>query len=135
MAERGEKLNILSSSALKLMACVFMLIDHVGVRLFPGVLLLRIIGRLAFPIFAFMIAEGCKYTRNKLRYFLQLFGLALGCQIVYFIADGSMYLSVLFTFSLSVLTIFTLQYCKAKPKALPYNIVRQSQRLCPVCCS
>jgi hypothetical protein len=30
-----------------------------------------------------------------------------------------MYLSVLFTFSLSVLTIFALQYCKAKPKALP----------------
>jgi hypothetical protein len=96
-----------------------MLADHVGLMFFPEAELLRIIGRLAFPIFAFMIAEGCKYTRNKLRYFLQLFGLALGCQIVYFIADGSMYLSVLFTFSLSVLTIFALQYCKAKPLALP----------------
>ena len=96
-----------------------MLADHVGLMFFPHAELFRIIGRLAFPIFAFMIAEGCKYTRSRLRYFGQLFGLAVGCQIVYFIADGSMYLSVLFTFSLSVLTVFALQYCKAKPKALP----------------
>ena len=64
MAEHDEKFNILSSSALKLLACGFMLIDHVGVRLFPDVLILRIIGRLAFPIFAFFIAEGCRYTRK-----------------------------------------------------------------------
>ena len=115
----SESRGFLTGNQLKLIAAGAMLADHVGLMFFPEAELLRIIGRLAFPIFAFMIAEGCKYTRNKLRYFLQLFGLALGCQIVYFIADGSMYLSVLFTFSLSVLTIFTLQYCKAKPKALP----------------
>ena len=109
----------MTGNALKIIAAAAMLLDHVGLMFFPGNALLRIIGRLAFPIFAFMIAEGCKYTRNRLRYFLQLFGLALGCQIVYFIADGSMYLSVLFTFSLAVLTIFALQYCKAKPRALP----------------
>ncbi len=109
----------MTGNTLKIIAAIAMLIDHVGLMFFPENVLLRIIGRLAFPIFAFMIAEGCKYTRNRLRYFLQLFGLALGCQIVYFIADGSMYLSVLFTFSLAVLTIFALQYCKAKPAALP----------------
>ena len=109
----------MTGNALKIIAAAAMLLDHVGLMFFPANALLRIIGRLAFPVFAFMIAEGCKYTRNRLRYFLQLFGLALGCQIVYFIADGSMYLSVLFTFSLAVLTIFALQYCKAKPGALP----------------
>ena len=109
----------MTGNALKIIAAAAMLLDHVGLMFFPANALLRIIGRLAFPIFAFMIAEGCKYTRNRLRYFLQLCGLALGCQIVYFIADGSMYLSVLFTFSLAVLTIFALQYCKAKPSALP----------------
>ena len=109
----------MTGNALKIIAAAAMFLDHMGLMFFPANALLRIIGRLAFPIFAFMIAEGCKYTRNRLRYFLQLFGLALGCQIVYFIADGSMYLSVLFTFSLAVLTIFALQYCKAKPGALP----------------
>ena len=109
----------MTGNTLKIIAAIAMLIDHVGLMFFPEIALFRIIGRLAFPIFAFMIAEGCKYTRSRLRYFLQLFGLALGCQIVYFIADGSMYLSVLFTFSLAVLTIFALQYCKAKPTALP----------------
>ena len=108
----------MTGNALKIIAAAAMLLDHVGLMFFPTNALLRIIGRLAFPIFAFMIAEGCKYTRSRLRYFLQLFGLALGCQIVYFITDGSMYLSVLFTFSLAVLTIFALQYCKAKPSAL-----------------
>ena len=109
----------MTGNTLKIIAAIAMLTDHVGLMFFPENALFRIIGRLAFPIFAFMIAEGCKYTRSRLRYFLQLFGLALGCQIVYFIADGSMYLSVLFTFSLAVLTIFALQYCKAKPTALP----------------
>lgn len=111
----SEKRGFLTGNQLKLIAAAAMLADHIGLMFFPRVEFFRIIGRLAFPIFAFMIAEGCKYTHNKLRYFAQLFGLALGCQIVYFIADGSMYLSVLFTFSLSVLTIFALQYCKAKP--------------------
>ena len=108
----------MTGNTLKIIAAVAMLIDHVGLMFFPENMILRIIGRLAFPIYAFMIAEGCKYTRNRLRYVLQLFGLALGCQIVYFIADGSMYLSVLFTFSLAVLTIFALQYAKACPSPL-----------------
>ena len=105
----------MTGNTLKIIAAIAMLIDHVGLMFFPENALFRIIGRLAFPIFAFMIAEGCKYTRSRLRYFLQLFGLALGCQIVYFLVDGSMYLSVLFTFSLAVLTIFTLRYAKANP--------------------
>ena len=111
----SESRGFLTGNQLKLIAAAAMLADHVGLMFFPEAELVRIIGRLAFPIFAFMIAEGCKYTRNKLRYFLQLFGLALGCQIVYFIADGSMYLSVLFTFSLAVLSIFALQNYKSNP--------------------
>lgn len=111
--------GFLTGNQLKIIAAATMVMDHAGLMFFPNSVLLRILGRLAFPIFAFMIAEGCKYTHSRLRYFSQLFGLATVCQIVYFIADGSMYLSVLFTFSLSVMMIFALQYCKAKPTALP----------------
>lgn len=115
----AQQTNIrLSGNTLKLIAAAAMLADHAGLLLFPGNILLRIIGRLAFPIFAFMIAQGCKYTHNRRRYLGNLLMLAAACQIVYFIADGSMYLSILFTFSLSIVTIYTLQYWRTKPTAL-----------------
>ena len=57
----------LSGNALKIIGAITMLIDHMGVVLFPGIAILRIIGRISFPIFAFMIAEGCRYTKNKLK--------------------------------------------------------------------
>lgn len=115
----SSKKGFLSGNALKLIAAAAMVLDHAGLMFFPGNALFRILGRLAFPIFAFMIAEGSKYTRNRAKYFGQLFGLAVVCQIVYFLVDGSMYLSILFTFSLSLLMIFSLQYCKEKPTAFP----------------
>ena len=55
----------LSGNALKIIAAISMVIDHVGLMFFPTLKILRIIGRLAYPIFAFMIAEGCYYTKNK----------------------------------------------------------------------
>ena len=113
----SEHKGFLSGNMLKIIAAAAMVLDHAGLMFFPGNDFLRILGRLAFPIFAFMIAEGSKYTRNKFRYFGQLFALALVCQIVYFLVDGSMYLSVLFTFSLALLMIFSLQACKEKPTA------------------
>jgi hypothetical protein len=77
--------------------------------LFPRIALLRILGRIAYPLFAFMIAEGCRYTRNKLRYFLMVFGLGAGCQIVYYLASGDTYLNILLTFSGSILLVYLLQ--------------------------
>lgn len=110
--------GFLTGNALKILAAIAMVCDHAGLMLFPRIPLLRLIGRLAYPIFAFMIAEGCKYTRSKKRYFGTIFLLATVCQVVYFIADGTMYLSILFTFSLSILTIYALQNFKAKKNAL-----------------
>ena len=107
-----SKRLMLSGNMLKIIAAGAMFLDHLGLMFFPGNEIFRILGRLAFPIFAFMIAEGSKYTRNRLRYFGQLFGLATVCQAVYFLVDGSLYLSVLFTFSLSLGMIFALQAWK-----------------------
>ena len=95
-----------------------MLSDHVGKVLLPRYSILQIIGRLAFPIFAFMIAEGCYYTRNKLKYFLTIFLLGLGCQTVYVVAEKSLYQNILITFSLSIILIFcTENYKNKKVKA------------------
>lgn len=76
----------LSNNQLKIIAMLSMLADHMGMILFPEVRLLRIVGRLAFPIFAFMIAEGCAHTRNRGRYLLQMAAVALVCQIAYAVA-------------------------------------------------
>lgn len=101
--------KILSGNALKVIAVITMLIDHIGHILLPQMFLLRKIGRLSLPIFAFMIAEGCIYTKNKLRYFLGIFLLAVLCQVGYFIAGYGLDLSILVTFSYSILIIYALQ--------------------------
>lgn len=67
-----EKKGI-SQEWLKAFACVTMLIDHVGAVFYPRELLLRVIGRLAFPIYCFLMAEGVYYTRNPKKYALRLF--------------------------------------------------------------
>ena len=97
-----------TNNQLKIIAMIAMLIDHIGAYLFPQVRWLRIIGRLAYPIFAYMIAEGCHHTKSRIRYFLQMAGLAAICQLVGYIASGSMYQCILVTFSLSILTIYAI---------------------------
>ena len=107
---------MLNGNALKLIAAFTMLLDHIGHILFPRVLWLRIVGRLAFPIFAFMIAEGCKYTRSKKRYLGLMAALAALYQIVYYLFDGSLYFSIFTTFSLSILTIYAMDEVKMNPR-------------------
>lgn len=94
---------------LKLIACLSMLIDHIGYVLFPQIEMLRIIGRIAMPLFAFFIGEGCLHTKDRNKYFLRVFVLALICQAVYIAeslitgSDNGLYLNILFTFSCSII--------------------------------
>lgn len=99
----------LTGNQLKLLAVITMTIDHVGAYLFPSVMWLRIIGRLAFPIYAFMIAEGCHHTRSMPRYLLSVAGMAALCQSVQYLFNGSLHMYILVTFSLSILLIWLLQ--------------------------
>ena len=108
----------LSNNQLKLIALVTMTADHTGMILFPQLAWLRIIGRLAFPIFAYMIAEGCGHTRSMGKYLGCMALLALGCQIVDYLVEGSLYQSILVTFSLSIGLIWLLQLAAKKRSAL-----------------
>lgn len=98
------KYHFLSRDVLKLIAIVSMLLDHVGKLFFPKILILQIIGRLAFPIFAFFIAEGFYYTRNKLKYFINILIFAVIAQVPYSFLWGG--LNILFTFACSLLLMF-----------------------------
>lgn len=112
----------LTGNQLKLIAMVAMTLDHVGFILLPQSAMLRILGRLALPIYAYMIAEGCTYTHNKGRYFLRLFLLGAACQVVYYLALGSLYQCILITFSLSVGLIFLLQWREKQQNKVLGNI-------------
>lgn len=73
----------MSSSDLKLFACATMLADHVGTIFFPEQLAWRVVGRLTLPIFAFLITEGYRHTKDVRRYLVRLFFIGLISQPVY----------------------------------------------------
>ena len=103
-----------TGNQLKIIAMISMTLDHVGLQLLPNLWFLRLLGRLAFPIYAYMIAEGCRHTRNRRNYFLRIFSLAAICQVVYFFTMKSVYMSILVTFSLSILLISAIENYQKK---------------------
>ena len=68
----GHPWQILDGTALKLIAVTAMILDHVGDNFFPDQILMRIIGRMALPIFAFCIAEGFSHTKDRRRYLCRM---------------------------------------------------------------
>ncbi len=99
----------LNNNQLKIIAMIAMLIDHVGHIIYPEIAALRIVGRIAMPIFAYMIAEGCRHTHSRTRYLLMIFALGMGCQLAYVIAEGSLYQNILITFSIAIVVIFSIE--------------------------
>ena len=63
-----------------------MLIDHMGAIFFPQYRVMRIIGRIAFPIYAYCLTVGCVYTHDMLRYVQRVILLALIAQPIYVVA-------------------------------------------------
>lgn len=96
--------------ALKIIAVVTMMIDHIGYIFFPQYLLLRIVGRISFPIFAFMIVEGFMHTRDVRRYIVRLAAFALLSEIPFDLAFfGNLiwtHQNVLITFILAILAMY-----------------------------
>lgn len=76
----------MKSSDLKIIACISMFIDHVGVIFFPDIVFFTLIGRIALPIFSFLLVEGFFRTKNVKKYLIRLAAYALISEIPYDLA-------------------------------------------------
>lgn len=82
----------MSSFALHIWAMLLMLCDHLQLTLLPDLPILRCVGRLAFPLFAFMAVEGYLHTRSLKNYLLRLLMLAVISEIPFdLLVSGSVF--------------------------------------------
>lgn len=129
----NTRLKGLSGSALKLIAIVSMLIDHVAAAILARLLItgqgtptlyqtyfaMRNIGRIAFPIFCFLLVEGFEYTRDRKKYALRLFLFALISEIPFDLAFNAKvletgYQNVFFTLLIGLITIMAIRAVEEK---------------------
>lgn len=99
------------TSLLKLLALVFMLIDHIGARVFTGIPKLRIIGRMAFPLYAWCLVVGSVKTSNPARYILRMLVMAVISQPLYMMGLQHTYqeLNILFTLTIALVAIWGIR--------------------------
>lgn len=104
----------LNAFQLKWIAIITMLIDHTGVVLFPSMRIWRMAGRIAFPVFCFLLVEGFFHTRDIYRYMTRLGLFALISEIPYDLAFRGTVLefgsqNVFFTLCLGVVLMYVMQ--------------------------
>ncbi len=108
----------LTSNILRIFATVFMLSDHMWASVMPGNKWMTYLGRLAFPIYAFMITEGYIHTSNRKKYLLRLLVFAVVSEIPFDLFYNSTVFdpfnqNVLFTFVWGLLAIMQIDKIKA----------------------
>ncbi|MEQ8997443.1 MAG: TraX family protein [Coleofasciculus sp. B1-GNL1-01] len=101
---------MLNSFHLKLIACLLMLIDHLGRVFFPEATIMVALGRLSFPLFAWLAAQGENYTSNIWNYVFRLILLGVISQPIYshvysLIFSATPPLNILFVLAAGVTTI------------------------------
>lgn len=111
LTETGCRLTVFH---LKILAMISMSVDHVGALLFPDAWYLRCVGRLAFPIFCFVLVEGCHHTGNLRRYMGRMGIFAVVSEIPYNLAFGhSLWMpekqNVFFTLLIGLVMLWVLQ--------------------------
>lgn len=107
--EKANKSRILDGTTLKIIAMVSMVFDHVGDMFFPEMAWMRMVGRLAMPIFAFCITEGYIHTRDKKKYLLRMGIFALISEVPFDLAfDGKIGFShqnIMLSFFISIVAL------------------------------
>lgn len=118
-----KKYEKLDGTTLKIIACISMFIDHFGYICFPGNIALRIVGRLAFPIYCFLLVEGVMHTHDIRRYMFRMFVFALISELPFDIAFYHhlvypFHQNVFFTLVLGLITICLIRHRLFKNKVL-----------------
>ncbi|MFS0869807.1 TraX family protein [Paenibacillus xylanilyticus] len=103
-------------------AMITMLIDHIGAVFYPQIEELRIIGRIAFPIYAFAVYIGYKHTRNVQKYIWRLFWIAVISQVPFMAAFNHMSLNVVWTLWTSLLVLLALDKLPNRLLGIPIVI-------------
>lgn len=122
-----ERIKCLNGLQLKILAMVCMVCSHLSSTILWGMHWLDSIGRLAFPIFAFLLAEGFRHTKDVKKYLLRLFLFALVTEIPFnLMSEGSFFYpfhqNVLFTFCIALLMMAWIE--KSKGTSRPRLILR-----------
>lgn len=118
----------MNSFALHILAMLLMLCDHLQLTLLPELPILRCVGRLAFPLFAFMAVEGYLHTRNLKKYLLRLLMLAVISEIPFdLLVSGSvfdpMHQNVIWTIILGLCCIRAFENISADLKKMLSAVV------------
>ena len=118
---------MLSSAVIQIIAMVTMAIDHVGLYLLGDNVLCRIIGRIAFPLFAFMLVEGFKHTRSRPKYYARIVVTAVISQIILFFLDTAAHLeyryNVLFTLGFAFVALILAERGKFWLVGIPFLVL------------
>jgi len=138
--DAGMKENnygIFNSNQLKVLACLFMLCDHIGLILLNDNLIARSIGRMAFPIFAFLLVEGMKHTSDMRKYIIRLILFAFISEVPYDLAvfGKAIYIqhqNIFFTLALGLLVIYCFED-KGKLQKWAYGILTISLMAALIC--
>ena len=112
-----RRIKFINSNLLKSLAMIFMLLDHMWATIIPGNQWMTNVGRLAFPIFAFLIVEGFTHTSDLNKYIKRLFVFALISEIPFnLIYTGSwvfpFHQNIMFTLLLGLLCISEIDKIK-----------------------
>lgn len=115
----GKSRLDLSALDLKLLAMAAMLVDHMGYLLFPTALWMRCVGRLAFPIFAFQVAEGWYRTHDREKYTLRLLICAVVSEVPFDLAFSGTpvdagYQNVLWTFFIAAAALWAMEVLRRR---------------------
>lgn len=104
----------MSGQSLKFIAIVTMVIDHIGLALFPDELIWRYIGRISFPIFAFLIVEGFVHTSDFKKYIGRILLFAIISEIPFnLLVSGKVldftHQNVFFTFAIGLMILYFIE--------------------------